>query len=74
MQKKLKFNPVITRIKLNPEQAVLSCSCFSRGATVRVAGTRRNTGSSICAGGRTLTARSGWPATYSTTGASAVSS
>lgn len=31
MAKKLKFRPVITRIKLNPEQAVLVCSCFSAG-------------------------------------------
>lgn len=28
MSKKPKFNPEITRIKLNPEQAVLSCICF----------------------------------------------
>lgn len=27
MSKKHKFNPVITRVKLNPEQAVLSCQC-----------------------------------------------
>ena len=29
MAKKQKFKPVITRVKLNPEQAVLSCSCYS---------------------------------------------
>ena len=29
MAEKLKFKPVITRIKLNPEQAVLSCTCYS---------------------------------------------
>jgi len=29
MSAKPKFNPVITRIKLNPEQAVLACSCYS---------------------------------------------
>lgn len=26
---KEKFNPQITMIKLNPEQAVLACSCFT---------------------------------------------
>lgn len=31
MPKKLKFKPVITRVKLNPEQAVLACSCVSVG-------------------------------------------
>lgn len=30
MPKQPKFNPVITRIKLSPEQAVLACGCFSR--------------------------------------------
>ncbi len=29
--KKPKFHPVITRVKLNPEQAVLQCSCYSAG-------------------------------------------
>lgn len=28
MEKKKKFKPVITRVKLNPEQAVLVCSCY----------------------------------------------
>ena len=28
MQKKIKFKPKITRIRLNPDQAVLSCSCW----------------------------------------------
>jgi len=27
-KKKKKFKPVITRVKLNPEQAVLQCSCW----------------------------------------------
>ena len=31
MPKKQKFRPRISRVKLNPEQAVLSCSCFSGG-------------------------------------------
>ncbi len=31
MGRKLKLKPVITRVKLNPEQAVLSCTCFDAG-------------------------------------------
>lgn len=31
MPTKPKFKPVITMIKLNPEQAVLACSCYGRG-------------------------------------------
>ncbi|MDD5097520.1 MAG: hypothetical protein PHU59_03405 [Candidatus Omnitrophica bacterium] len=31
MGKKLKFKPVITQVKLNPEQAVLACSCHDLG-------------------------------------------
>ncbi len=31
MPRKPKFRPVITRVKLNPEQAVLSCNCFRDG-------------------------------------------
>ena len=28
---KKKFKPVITRVKLNPEQAVLQCDCWTSG-------------------------------------------
>ena len=53
MQEKLKFNPVITRIKLNPEQAVLACSCFSNRISFVTTGTRaRNV--SMCTRGVTL--------------------
>jgi len=31
MSKKPKFKPTITRVKLNPEQAVLTCGCYSTG-------------------------------------------
>ncbi len=31
MREKPKFRPVITRVKLNPEQAVLTCNCFDAG-------------------------------------------
>ena len=34
MPKKPKFNPVITKIKLCPEQAVLECSCYNTGRTI----------------------------------------
>ena len=30
-KKKKKFKPTITMVKLNPEQAVLSCTCYSGG-------------------------------------------
>ena len=26
---KPKFNPIVTRVKLNPEQAVLACTCYA---------------------------------------------
>ena len=29
MARKLRFKPTITRVKLNPEQAVLSCACYA---------------------------------------------
>ena len=32
MQKKPTFNPEITRVELNPEQAVLSCECWDDGS------------------------------------------
>ena len=34
MSKKPKFKPVITRVKLNPEQAVLACNCYSAGQRI----------------------------------------
>lgn len=30
MPRKPKFRPVITRVKLNPEQAVLACACYDK--------------------------------------------
>ena len=33
MPRKPKFRPRITRIKLNPEQAVLACSCWDAGVS-----------------------------------------
>ena len=29
MPKKPKFNPEVSRVNLNPEQAVLACDCYS---------------------------------------------
>ena len=34
-----KFRPMITRIKLNPEQAVLACACYSASRAGRLGGT-----------------------------------
>ena len=36
MAKKKKFNPVITRVKLNPEQAVLTCIGFWTGGAAYI--------------------------------------
>ena len=43
MPKKKKFKPEITRIKLNPEQAVLSCSCYDSGYAVLPVGAGNGT-------------------------------
>ena len=32
MSRKPKFKPMITRVKLNPEQAVLQCQCWEGDA------------------------------------------
>lgn len=40
MPRKPKFRPRVTRVKLNPEQAVLTCSCWGYGRV-----------SSACGGG-----------------------
>lgn len=34
MPKKPKFKPLITRVKLNPEQAILQCSCYLSGSRI----------------------------------------
>jgi hypothetical protein len=54
MAKKPKFKPVITRVKLNPEQAVLACACYSTGKTyISYVGDRYT---SYCDAGRTYRA------------------
>jgi len=40
MATRRKFNPVISKVKLNPEQAVLTCTCV-RGRYQSVANTKR---------------------------------
>jgi len=42
MPRKPKFKPEITRVKLNPEQAVLACPCYVSGYRT---GTSTNPGS-----------------------------
>jgi hypothetical protein len=43
---KPKFNPVVTLVKLNPEQAVLACSCYRSNRSNTQAS--RNAGATIC--------------------------
>jgi len=47
MVRKKKFKPVITRVKLNPEQAVLACDCYHSGFSADDSGFN----SSECYGG-----------------------
>ncbi len=61
--KKKKFKPVITRVKLNPEQAVLNCGCFNRGY-LRDGVTRLNGTNSVCTV-RSLASANNW---YTTSG------
>lgn len=35
MPRKRKFRPIITKIRLNPEQAVLTCDCYDSGESFR---------------------------------------
>ena len=55
MSRKPKFNPEIKQVKLNPEQAVLNCSCYmnsTSGPGSRVYAWNRGW-STICSGSRT---------------------
>lgn len=72
MQKKSKFNPVITRIKLNPEQAVLACSCYTARRVWARMGARA-AGTTVCGPRGRLGVRRSFP-TWSTAAANAVSS
>ncbi len=42
MAKRMKFNPIISKIKLNPEQAVLNCSCYRGRYRSTAANSRSN--------------------------------
>jgi hypothetical protein len=46
MGRKPKFRPRITRVKLNPEQAVLLCNCYS-GTAAKFVGSTAGTHSGI---------------------------
>ncbi len=47
MATKMKFWPVVTMVKLNPEQAVLTCSCYTSGR-YGTSTTGRNARATIC--------------------------
>jgi len=60
--RKLKFDPEITMVKLNPEQAVLTCTCYmsrrqgtrtnsTLRATICYSGTSRGRASNYCSRG-----------------------
>jgi len=50
--RKPKFKPQIARVKLNPEQAVLSCNCYSGGLRYWTLG--GYSGYMACWGGRVV--------------------
>jgi hypothetical protein len=43
-ERKPKFKPTVTRVKLNPEQAVLSCDCYNIGLGIYNYGGTSKTG------------------------------
>lgn len=51
MPRKPRFRPAITRVKLNPEQAVLLCSCYDVGSSGDGAAFERGTW--ICSASKT---------------------
>lgn len=61
MPRKPKFRPVITRIKLNPEQAVLTCNCYSRGMMTFMAYIQKGRiwPNPICQGGKSVNGTGG---------------
>lgn len=52
MSKKLKFKPELTRIQLDPEQAILYCSCYDGSGRSGLRPATSGTGCSICGEGR----------------------
>ena len=51
MSRRPKFNPEISRVKLNPEQAVLQCACFGTTAMKWRVTSRNGSSSTYCIGG-----------------------
>lgn len=47
MTQRPRFKPLITKIKLNPEQAVLACSCWNTNLYLRSTGTNRTVATCI---------------------------
>ncbi len=43
-----KFRPIITRVKLHPEQAVLQCSCYHSGQVIDMSQTNDSGFTWIC--------------------------
>jgi uncharacterized FlgJ-related protein len=65
MTHKPKFNPVVTRVKLNPEQAVLACACYESGFTASRAA--RGSSGRVCTLNRPKRTIISWSATATST-------
>jgi len=46
--RKPRFNPIVTRIKLNPEQAVLACGCWDVSRSTTRTSAQRNVQAGYC--------------------------
>jgi hypothetical protein len=75
MVKKKKFKPVVTKIKLNPEQAVLQCSCYNTGFYARggMPGYNWSNSRSTCANGGKSVSNMAFQPTCGNIGGSALS-
>jgi len=60
----MRFDPMITKVKLNPEQAVLACDCVLG----RYVMTNINTKASLCTSRGLVTSRSARSTKYCTAG------
>jgi hypothetical protein len=54
MARKPKFKPIVTRVKLNPEQAVLACGCYNGGWNYTSTGFAFYSTLTACSTGRNL--------------------
>jgi len=61
MLKKQKFKPEIKQVKLNPEQAVLACTCFRTGVMLSGGPVQKTClhYQNLCVGGKVMDGRSG---------------